>query len=112
AYGPEPLADGTLIVVKLVDRGDHQLFHFKPDSGKLEPLPAFLQARDISPLLRAFPDGKEIVYFGTHGQNGRSESPKMWVLDLATQRARELAPGINLDPLGAWGPLAVTPDGE
>src|SRR5439155_17521897 len=33
AYGPEPLAGGSLIVAKLSDQGDHQLFHYYPDSG-------------------------------------------------------------------------------
>ena len=66
AFGPEPLPDGSLIVVKMTDQGDNQLFHFWPDSGKLEALPAFLQNwSDITPMLRAFPDGKELVYYGT-----------------------------------------------
>ena len=42
AFGPEPLPDGSLIVVKLTDQGDNQLFHFWPESGKLDALPAFL----------------------------------------------------------------------
>jgi DNA-binding winged helix-turn-helix (wHTH) protein len=28
AFGPEPLPDGTMIVVKTTDKGDNQLFHF------------------------------------------------------------------------------------
>jgi DNA-binding winged helix-turn-helix (wHTH) protein len=115
AYGPEPLPDGSLIVVKLTDLGDNQLFHFWPDSGKLDALPAFLMRGDITPMLRAFPDGKELVYFGTIGtsEKERSQSARMLVFDLASGRARELAPGLPVDPVSdGWSPLGVARDGE
>src|SRR3954453_19327363 len=98
AFGPEPLPDCTLIVVKLTDQGDNQLFHFWPDSGKLEALPAFLTKGDMTPMLRAFPDGKELVYFGT-SEKERSRSARMLVLDLDSVRTRELAPGLPVDPV-------------
>ena len=88
AFGPEPLPDGSLIVVKLTDQGDNQLFHFWPESGKLDALPAFLPQADCTPMLRAFPDGKELVYFGT-SEKERSQSPRMLVFDLASRQARE-----------------------
>ena len=115
AFGPEPLPDGSLIVVKLTDQGDNQLFHFWPDSGKLDALPAFLPESDITPMLRAFPDGKELVYFGTIGtsEKERSQSARMLVFDLASRRARELAPGLRVDPgSDGWSPLDVARDGE
>ncbi|MGH9665750.1 MAG: winged helix-turn-helix domain-containing protein, partial [Bryobacteraceae bacterium] len=112
AFGPEPLPDGSLIVVKLTDQGDNQLFHFWPESGKLEALPAFLQKSDITPMLRAFPGGKELVYFGTTGKE-RSHSARMLVFDLASRRTRELAPGLRVDPVSdGWSPLGVAQDGE
>jgi sugar lactone lactonase YvrE len=112
AYGPEPLPDGSLIVVKLTDQGDNQLFHFWPDTGKLDALPAFLMKGDMTPMLRAFPDGKELVYFG-FSEKERSQSARMWVLDLASRRTRELAPGLPVDPVSdGWSPLGVARDGE
>ncbi|MFL6451302.1 MAG: winged helix-turn-helix domain-containing protein [Bryobacteraceae bacterium] len=112
AFGPEPLPDGSLIVVKLTDKGDNQLFHFWPESGRLEPLPAFLQKSDITPMLRAFPGGKELVYFGT-SDGDRSQSARMLVFDLASRRARELAPNLRVDPgTDGWSPLAAAPGGE
>src|SRR5438309_1892095 len=111
AFGPEPLPEGSLIVAKLTGKADDQLIHYWPDSGRMEPLPAFLEPRDVAPLLRAFPDGKEIVYFGTNEKTGRTQSPRMYVMDLASQRARELAPGFNLDT-SRFSPLAIAPDGE
>jgi hypothetical protein len=112
AFGPEPLPDGSLIVVKMTDRGDNQLFHFWPESGKLEPLPAFLQNwSDIAPMLRAFPDGKELVYFGTT-ERDRSQSARMLVFDLASRQSRELAPGLPIHPRAdGWSPLSAAPGG-
>jgi eukaryotic-like serine/threonine-protein kinase len=112
AFGPEPLPDGSLIVVKLTDQGDNQLFHFWPESGKLEPLPAFLQESDITPMLRAFPSGKELVYFGT-SERERAQSARMLVFDLASRRVHELAPGLRVDPgADGWSPLGAAPGGE
>ena len=111
AFGPEPLPDGSLIVVKLTDQGDDQLFHYWPESGKLDALPAFLPQADWTQMLRAFHDGKELVYFGT-SEEGRSQSPRMLVFDLASGRARDLSPGVRLDPGDGWAPLDVAPDGE
>ncbi len=115
AFGPEPLPDGSLIVVKLSDSGANQLFHYWPDSGKLEALPAFLSKSDITPMLRAFPDGKELIYFGTIGTSlkERSQSARMLIYDLASRQARELAPGLPVDPESdGWAPLGVARDGE
>ena len=111
AYGPIPLADGSLIVAKLTEQADHRLFRFRPDSGRLDPLSAFIPGRDVMPMVRAFPEGEEIVYFGTYGEKGRTASPHMYALDLNSQSARELAPGVNFEA-GSWSPLAVAPDGQ
>ena len=112
AFGPEPLPDGSLIVVKLTDQGDNQLFHFWPASGKLEALPAFMPKSDSTPMLRAFPDGKDLVYFGTN-EKDRSRSPLVLVFDMASHQTHELSPGLRVDPgADGWSPLAVGPDGE
>ena len=112
AFGPEPLPDGSLIVVKLTDKGDNQLFHFWPASGKLEALPAFLPKSDITPMLRAFPGGKELLYFGS-SEKERSRSARLMIFDLASRQARELSPGLNIDPGGDnWAPMSIAPDGE
>jgi predicted Ser/Thr protein kinase len=112
AFGPEPLPDGSLLVAKLTAQGDHQLFHYRPDSGRLDPLPAFLSRRDVSPIVRAFPDGKEIVFYGAAGAERRTQSPQMHILDLATGRARELYAHIGFESGSSWCPLAVSPDGQ
>ena len=112
AYGPTPLPDGSLLVVKLTQQSDHQLFRYRPGTGRLDPLPVFLPGSDVAPMLRAFPDGKQILFYGANGEAARSASPHMYIMDLATQHAREVAPGVNLDPGSSWSALAVAPDGK
>jgi len=107
AFDPESLPDGILIVAKLTDQGDHQLFHFWPESGKLEPLPAFITSADNGTPLRGSPDGKEIVYFGTGGPETRSQSPNIYVFDLTSHMSRRLLPGAEISP-----PMTLAPDGR
>jgi eukaryotic-like serine/threonine-protein kinase len=111
AFGPTPLRDGSLIVVKLTDRADNQLFRYRPDADRLDPLPVFIRGRDVAPLVRAFPNGKEIVFYGANGESGRISSPRLYVMNLDSQRAHELAPGVDVDPQNSFSPLAVGPDG-
>jgi eukaryotic-like serine/threonine-protein kinase len=96
AFDPESLPDGSLIVARLTDQGDHQLFHFWPESGKLEPLPAFITPTDVGNVLRASPDGKQIVYFGEGGPETRTQSPNVYVFDLACHVSRRLLPDAKI----------------
>jgi hypothetical protein len=110
AFGPEALPDGSLIVLKLTDQGDEQLFHYWPDSDRLEPLPAFMRQTDVAPMLRAFPDGKELVFYGM-SEAGRSQTPHLLVYALATRTTRDLEPGRHRE-MTDWSPLDVSPDGQ
>ncbi len=102
AFGPEALPDGSLIVLKLTDQGDEQLFHYWPDSGRLESLPAFMRQTDVAPMLRVFPDGKELVFYGM-SEAGRSEFPRMLVYTLATRTTRDLEPRLH-PAVRDWSP--------
>jgi hypothetical protein len=62
-------------------------------------------------MLRAFPDGKELVYFGTSGKE-RSRSPRLLIFDLTSREARELTPGFQIHPDGPWAPLDVAAGGK
>ena len=63
-WAPQALPDGSLVVLKRTPRGHDQAFRFWPESGRSEPLPAYLERSDAGPPLRAFADGKEIVFIG------------------------------------------------
>jgi len=112
AWGPEALPDGSLIVAKLVEGGDYQLFHLWPESARLEALPAFVWRYGYHIGVRAFPDGKEILFQGSYtGEGDRSSNRRLYALDLATRRARILGPSLAVKE--QFPPaLAVTPDGK
>jgi serine/threonine protein kinase len=96
AFGPDTLPDGTLTVVKTTDEGDLQLFHFWPESGKRDPLPVFMPARDIAAQYSVAPDGKRVAFIGMAGQAGRSKSPQLWILDFPSGQARAIGSSLNI----------------
>jgi predicted Ser/Thr protein kinase len=108
ASGPEALPDGSLLVQKLTEKGDQQAFHYWPESGKLEALPVFLPESDTTSMLRAFPDGGDLVFYGMSEQE-RSRAPRMLVYNMASRQVRELSAGLKI---AAWSPLDVAPDGK
>jgi hypothetical protein len=81
------------------------------DSGKLDPLPAFLERTDVSPRFRGSPDGAQVVFIGKSGAADRSNTSRLWVLDLHSQAAHEIGAGINFSIDFAWRALAYSPDG-
>ncbi|HKE24699.1 MAG TPA: protein kinase [Bryobacteraceae bacterium] len=113
-WAPQALPDGSLVVLKRTPRGHDQVFRFWPESGRTEPLPAYLDLFDAGPPLRAFADGKEVVFIGATEEGGLEAGVKTYILDLATRKSRRLDPQAPVDPtdfqLGI--PLAPTPDGR
>src|ERR1700690_4292996 len=110
AADPEPLADGSMIVLRI--NADHQvqLHHFWPDSGKLEPLGAALMQYEVGGSVRVFPDGKEVAFYGRPLAGGDAH---LYALDLATNKTRKLAPGLTLPiVIGPRFPVPVTRDGR
>jgi hypothetical protein len=59
---PQALPDGSLIVAKITQGGDYQLFHFWPESGRLEALPALVWRYVAYPGVRAFPDARRFCF--------------------------------------------------
>jgi len=49
---PEMLPDGSLVVVKIDAKRQFQIYHYWPETGKLEPLPAEIGLTDVSLPLR------------------------------------------------------------
>jgi eukaryotic-like serine/threonine-protein kinase len=113
-WAPQPLPDGSLIVLKRTPRGHDEVFRFWPDSGRSEPLPAYLERSDAGPPLRAFPDGKELVFIGATEEAGIESGTQPYILDVATRKSRRLDPQALIDKLEfqLGIPLAPTPDGH
>jgi serine/threonine protein kinase len=110
AMSPEVLPDGSLLVARRNAARLLQLYHFWPETNRVEPLPAVLPAFMTMPGLRAFPDGREAVFFGRPLETAATRSA-LYAIDLASGRTRRLGPSIAL-PQGDWAlPLAISPDG-
>jgi hypothetical protein len=114
AWAPQPLPDGSLVGLRRTPRGHNQAFRFWPDSGRSEPLPAYLGRWDAGPPLRAFADGKEVVFIGATDEAGIDSSTQPYILDLAKRRSRRLDPQAPVDKLDfqLGLPLAPTLDGH
>ncbi len=91
------LPDGSLLVSRIGEARRLQLFHFWPDTGRVQPLRAFWDPDVGTPLFRPFPDGKEAVFFGRPDpEPSAGGSDGLYALDLQTGRSRSLGP---IDPI-------------
>ena len=83
AFSPEPLPDGSLLIVKLNAEGRFQLHRFWPGTGRIQALPIRMSQSFYSAHVRASPDGKTAVAWGEPlGQT--VSSPSFYVIDLSS----------------------------
>jgi predicted Ser/Thr protein kinase len=113
-WAPQALPDGSLVILKRTPRGHDQVFRFWPESGRTEPLPAYLDLFDSGPPFRAFADGKEVVFIGASEEGGLEAGAQTYLLDLTTRKPRRLDPQAPVDPIDfqLGIPLAPTADGR
>jgi len=109
AGNPEVLPDGSLIVIREDNNGRWRIYHYWPDSQRLEPLPGWVSISTTIPL-RVFPDGKEIVFNGT--ANEADAAVHLYVIDVATGKTRLLAPDLPNRRNNESYPIAPTADGS
>jgi eukaryotic-like serine/threonine-protein kinase len=89
AFLPEPLPDGSLLIVKLTAEGRFQLHRFWPATGRIQALPIRMSQSFFSAHVRASPDGKMAVAWGEAlGQT--ASSPSFYVIDLSSGSTRRL----------------------
>jgi predicted Ser/Thr protein kinase/DNA-binding beta-propeller fold protein YncE len=111
AFEPQALPDGSLLVLK-PSGANEQIVRFWPETGKLQPFPAFLASVDVSAPMRVFPSGREVAYFGRFGTAQGADSRALYVLDLESGKARALDPRANIQDRSLLSlPMAVTTDG-
>ncbi|MGH9399517.1 MAG: protein kinase domain-containing protein [Thermoanaerobaculia bacterium] len=106
AQGPEPLADGSMLVVKRDASRNFQLHRFWPETGKLVPVGPPVAPEAVSWSVRAFPDGSAAVFWGRLA-GGKDKARRVYRLDLSTGRAEPFSSQLPLAP-----PLAVASDGK
>lgn len=92
AGSPEALPDGSLLIIREDNNARWRIYHFWPDSQRLEPLPGWVSIGTTTPL-RVFPDGKEAVFNGSASQS--DPLVHLYVMDIATGKTRRLAPGLS-----------------
>jgi eukaryotic-like serine/threonine-protein kinase len=89
AFAPEPLPDGSILIVKPNAEGKFQLHRFWPGTGRIQALPVRLSQSFFSAHVRAFPDGKAAVAWGEPlGQTASSSG--FYVIDLSSGSTRRL----------------------
>lgn len=64
AIGPEPLPDGSLIVIRVNNDRNYQLYRFWPEDGRLEALDALATGWGGISEMRATHDGKASCFLG------------------------------------------------
>jgi hypothetical protein len=107
---PEVLPDGSLLICRLDPDRKEQVYHFWPETGRLQALGAWLPVlTGPTSSIRVFPDGEEAVFFGTASGKGSGDLPHLYALDISSGRARQLAPQLPIRQAQGF-PLAVTPD--
>lgn len=107
AYFPEPLPDGSMLVTRSRGAGQSQVYHFWPESNRMEPLPVYLASPLDPPVpIRAFADGKEAVFFGRSMTSaGVDPQPHLQIIDLMTKQIRQLDSNLGVDAV--WWPVSV-----
>ncbi|MBI3667197.1 MAG: protein kinase [Acidobacteria bacterium] len=109
ASSPEPLPDGSVLIVKLNVERKFQLHRFWPGSGRVQALPIQVSQNFLLSCVRADQDGKTAVAWGEPlGQT--ASAPGFYAIDLSAGSIRRLnSPGLN----GAYGAnFTVARDGK
>ena len=114
AQTPLVLPDGSLLVCRIDPDRKEQIYHFwpdRPDKERLQALGVWLAGPLLLSHVRAFPDGKEAVFFGTISANGADRLHHLYAVDIASGKTRQLAPQLPIrQPQTYPLSLAVTPD--
>jgi hypothetical protein len=110
AAGPEPLPNGSLLVWRVDDDRRERLYHFWPDSGRIEPLGGWIAPTLPVALARVFPDGREAVFYGWDANTPASATPSLFVIDLSNGQTRRFAPQLPIRLTSEGLAMAPTTD--
>ena len=106
AAQPEVLADGSMLVTRLSPERKNQVFHFWPETGKMQGYP--IEVPIWSRQFRVFPDGREAAVIGSRIGPGE-EGIHLYILNLDSGAVRRMPTGLAEEHLTG---IAVTHDGR
>ncbi len=109
ASGPEALPDGSLLVARLNATRQLQLTRYWPETGHWKTYPLTVSAISNG-VARSFPDGLEVVAFGTATGPAAAAGVRLYAIDLESGKLRRLYTGGNEDPNNSA--VAVARDGK
>ena len=112
AMGPEPLPDGSLIVTRINESRQRQLYRYWPETQRLVALPALVGLTFETAPVSAFRDGREVVFVGRPLDASNAQGDHLYVVDVDRGTTRAIAERFRFEPRWANYPLAVTPDGK
>jgi hypothetical protein len=97
AWGPEPLADGSVLVVRRSPRQRSQLHRFWPATGQLMPLDVRVVSEDSGDVstVRVVGNGRQIVFVGRRLDDEAGPSG-LHFMDLDSGEVRALAAGVDI----------------
>jgi tRNA A-37 threonylcarbamoyl transferase component Bud32 len=100
---PLPLADGSMLAVRLNSHRRLQLYRYWAQSARLDSLPASTTLEWGKAFARTFPDGKEAAFVGVPGPRDEG-TEAVYAIDLATGKSRRLWTGpVNLSGGESFG---------
>jgi len=112
AIGGIPLPDGSLIIAALTGLADTQLLRFWPESGREDPLPAYLPRSNEFIPVAVFPGGTEMAFFGVYSTaQDHSGTLGLYSMDVNSKVAQPLG-GSFVTWFNSAMPMAATPDGK
>jgi eukaryotic-like serine/threonine-protein kinase len=108
---PEVLPDGSMLVVRLNERRERQLYRFWPETARLQGYPAEVFYIDLYRAVHAFRDGKEAVFWGRPIQR-QDGDPNYYLSILNVDASTVRRVSSSLAPVSGqeFRPVASTPD--
>ncbi len=108
ADNPAALPDGSMLVSRINQQRQLQLFHFWPETGRLQALPVEMTNEVSFLAIEVSRDGRHATVFGSR-MGESSENPSLMEVDLTAASARPIPlNGLDYASLRAY---SLSPDG-
>jgi hypothetical protein len=115
AWGPEPLADGSVLVARRNADRRGQLHRFWPASGQLAPLDVVITTSDASEAstVRVVGNGRQIVFVGQRLAD-QTKPPQLHFMDLDSGEIRAMRVDVDIPAFGQarFALAGATAEGE